>query len=285
MDCQARIAEERRYVASQFFKGIEKDRFLAKVTKSYMAIVGDGRAGIHLGNSLPPPKAWDPAMRKDVELGTFDVVVTNPPFGTKIPIKGKDILSQYKLAHRFVRLGDSDTFEPTNTVLDAQPPQLLFIERCLQLLRPGGRMGIVLPESLFGMPKYRHVSQWLRRRCRVVGIVSMPEDLFEPHTHAKTCVVFLKNEPPSNDDEIFMSVVEWCGHDSPAIPLSADHRTVPKNFSMMFLRSPSNSIHYSVRIGKQGARVRTAWVHVAGKGSHQRHPCSPLLRPPGDRTT
>ncbi len=213
----ARIAEERRYVASQFFKGIEKDRFLAKVTKSYMAIVGDGRAGIHLANSLVPPKAWDPVMRKDVELGSFDVVITNPPFGTKIPVKGKDVLAQYQLAHHFVR-SDDDTFTPTNSLLDSQPPQLLFIERCLQLLQPGGRMGIVLPESLFGMPKYRHVSQWLRRRCRVMGIVSMPEDLFQPHTHAKTCVVFVKNEPPRPDDEIFMSVVEWCGHDSRGNP-------------------------------------------------------------------
>jgi type I restriction enzyme M protein len=220
----ARIAEERRYVASQFFKGIEKDRFLAKVTKSYMAIVGDGRAGIHLANSLVPPKAWDPATRQDVELASFDVVVTNPPFGTKIPVKGKEVLSQYQLAHHFARSND-DNFTPTNTLMDSQPPQLLFIERCLQLLKPGGRMGIVLPESLFGMPKYRHVSQWLRRRCRVMGIVSMPEDLFQPHTHAKTCVVFVKNEPPGPDDEIFMSVVEWCGHDSrgnPTIRRAAD---------------------------------------------------------------
>lgn len=215
----ARVGEERRYVASQFFKGIEKDRFLAKVTKSYMAIVGDGRAGVHLGNSLIPPATWDPALRMDVELGTFDVVVTNPPFGTRIPIKGREVLSQYELAHRFACAANNpELFEATSSLLDSQPPQLLFIERCLQLLKPGGRMGIVLPESLFGMPKYRHVSQWLRRRCRIVGIVSMPEDLFQPHTHAKTCVVVLKNEPPSDKDEVFMSVVEWCGHDSRGNP-------------------------------------------------------------------
>ncbi len=214
----ARVAEERRYVASQFFKGIEKDRFLAKVTKSYMAIVGDGRAGVHLGNSLTPTSSWDPTMRKDIKLGTFDVVVTNPPFGTRIPIKGRDVLAQYDLAHRFARADDPDVFEVTNSLYESQPPQLLFIERCLQLLRTGGRLGIVLPESLFGMPKYRHVAQWLRRRCRVVGIVSMPEDLFQPHTHAKTCVVFVKNEPPAPGQELFMSVVEWCGHDSRGNP-------------------------------------------------------------------
>jgi type I restriction enzyme M protein len=79
-------------------------------------------------------------------------------------------------------------------------------------------MGMVIPESILGMPTYSHVVQWLRERCRVVGVVSMPEDLFQPHTHAKTCVVFIKNEPPTSDQDIFMSVVEWCGHDSRGNP-------------------------------------------------------------------
>jgi type I restriction enzyme M protein len=42
----------------------------------------------------------------------------------------------------------------------------------------------------------------------------MPEDLFQPHTHAKTCVVFIKNSPAPADHNVFMSIVEWCGHDS-----------------------------------------------------------------------
>jgi type I restriction enzyme M protein len=216
---EKRVAEERRFIASQFFKGVEKDRFLAKVTKAYMAIVGDGRSGVFCENSLLPPTSWDPVMRRDIELGTFDVVVTNPPFGTKIPIKGKEALRQFDLGYRFTK----DKVDKTKTVrtdklLDSQPPQLLFIERCLQLLKPGGRMGIVLPESILGMPTYTHVVQYLRGRCTIIGVVSMPEDLFQPHTHAKTCVVFIKNTPPEGDHDIFMSVVEWCGHDSRGNP-------------------------------------------------------------------
>jgi type I restriction enzyme M protein len=211
-----RVAEERRYVASQFFKGIEKDRFLAKVTKAYMAILGDGRSGIYCENSLLPPDAWDPQMRRDIKLGAFDVVITNPPFGTKIPIKGKEVLEQFDLGHQFERdKDDRSRYAVTVNRSESQAPQLLFIERCLQLLKPGGRLGIVLPESVFGMPTYTHVVQWLRKRCTIIGIVSMPEDLFQPHTHAKTCVVFIKNSPPGDVPyDIFMSVVEWCGHDS-----------------------------------------------------------------------
>jgi type I restriction enzyme M protein len=215
-----RVAEERRYVASQFFKGIEKDRFLAKVTKAYMAMLGDGRSGIFCENSLLPPASWDPVMQRDVKLGSCDVVITNPPFGTKIPVKGKEVLEQYDLGHRFERSKqDKSIYVLSDKRLESQPPQLLFIERSLQFLKPGGRMGIVLPESIFGMPTYTYVVQYLRKRCTILGVASMPEDLFQPHTHAKTCVVFIRNVPPPPEDyDIFMSVVEWCGHDSRGNP-------------------------------------------------------------------
>jgi type I restriction enzyme M protein len=52
----------------------------------------------------------------------------------------------------------------------------------------------------------------------------MPEELFQPHTHAKTAVLFIKNVPPTDDDNIFMSVVEWCGHDSRGNPTIRVHQ-------------------------------------------------------------
>ncbi len=213
-----RLAEERRYVASQYIRGIEKDRFLAKVTKAYMAIVGDGRSGVFCENSLLPPASWDPQMRREVPLESFDVVVTNPPFGTKIRVKGREILRQFDLAHKFTHQKDKPGQFESGDLLDAQSPQLLFIERCLDLLKHGGRLGIILPESVFGMPTYAHVVDYLRSRYAIVGIVSMPEDLFQPHTHAKTCIVLVEKRPPRHDDEIFMSIVEWCGHDSRGNP-------------------------------------------------------------------
>ena len=214
----SRIREEQRHVASRFFRGIEKDSFLAKVAKAYMAILGDGRGGVFCDNSLLLPKRWNPILQANVEMGSFDVVMTNPPFGTKIPIKGRETLGQYKLGHKAKRDKISGRYEWTGKLHDKQPPQLLFIERCLELLKPGGRMGIVVPESVLGMPTYTHIVQFLRERARIVGVVSMPEELFQPHTHAKTAVLFIKNVPPSPDDQIFMSVVEWCGHDSRGNP-------------------------------------------------------------------
>ncbi len=213
-----RIREEQAHVATQYFRGIEKDGFLAKVTKAYMAILGDGRGGVFCDNSLLPPKKWNPLLQAKIKLGRFDVVMTNPPFGTKIPTKGSEVLSQFTLGHASKLDKDTGRYSWTNKVLDKQPPQLLFIERCLQLLKPGGRLGIIIPESILGMPTYTDIVQFLRERVRIVGVVSMPEELFQPHTHAKTAVLFVKNVPPQERDKIFMSVVEWCGHDSRGNP-------------------------------------------------------------------
>jgi len=185
----------------------------------------DGRGGVFCDNSLFPPDKWNPILASKVKLGKFNVVLTNPPFGTKIPVKGADVLAQYTLGHREQLDKPTGKYKWTTKLHDKQPPQLLFIERCLELLKPGGRMGIVLPESVLGMPTYTHIVQFLRERVRIVGVVSMPEDLFQPHTHAKTAVLFIKNVKPDPGDSIFMSVVEWCGHDSrgnPTVRINAD---------------------------------------------------------------
>ena len=164
-----RLAEERRYVASQYIRGIEKDRFLAKVTKAYMAIVGDGRSGVFCENSLLPPGSWDPQMARDIPLESFDVVVTNPPFGTKDPREGARDTPAVALARKFTRQKDkSGRVRSPGDLLGAQSPQLLFIERCLGLLKEGGRLGIILPESIFGMPTYAHVVDYLRSRVYAI---------------------------------------------------------------------------------------------------------------------
>jgi type I restriction enzyme M protein len=104
--------------------------------------------------------------------------------------------------------------------------KFFFIERCLDLLKNGGTLGVVLLESIFGMPKYRYVVDYLQKNTNIKSIVTMPEDLFQPHTHAKCCVVICeKTTEPSSDDPIFMADVKWCGHDSRGNP------TIRKNES------------------------------------------------------
>jgi len=217
---EGEIRDEKSQVAIKNFRGIDKDDFLSKVAKAYMAILGDGRGGVHCENSLDAPKNWlSSDSRKDIQMGTFDVVLTNPPFGKKLAIDSQEILQMYELGHVWSYNKETGYYEK-GAIQDKQPPQLLFIERCFDLLRPGGKLGIVLLESIFGMPKYRYVVDFIIRRSKLLAIVTLPEDLFQPNTHAKTCVVICEKtaEPPPKPYEIFMSDVKWCGHDSRGNP-------------------------------------------------------------------
>jgi type I restriction enzyme M protein len=206
------IDSEKQKVAIEKFRGIDKDTFLSKVAKAYMAILGDGRGGVFCENSLELPKNWERKTRDSIQMGSFDVVITNPPFGKKLAIEGEEMLKTFDLGH--VWKPEKDGSFTKNGPQDKQPPQILFIERCLDLLRDGGRMGIVLLESIFGMPKYRYVVDYINKRARILAIVTLPEDLFQPDTHAKTCVVILEKTPATEPYPIFMCDVKWCGHDS-----------------------------------------------------------------------
>ena len=75
---EKRLEEEKQYVATTYFRGIDKDSFVAKVTKAYMAIIGDGRGGVFCENSLETPNEWSNKCQDKIELGKFDIVFTNP---------------------------------------------------------------------------------------------------------------------------------------------------------------------------------------------------------------
>ena len=210
------IHSEKQKVAIDKFRGIDKDTFLSKVAKAYMAILGDGRGGVFCENSLDQPKNWGRKTRESVQFGSFDVVITNPPFGKKLAIEGEEMLKSFELGH--VWKAEKGGPFTKGELQDKQPPQILFIERCLDLLRDGGRMGIVLLESIFGMPKYRYVVDYINKRARILAIVTLPEDLFQPNTHAKTCVVIIEKIPATKPYPIFMCDVKWCGHDSRGNP-------------------------------------------------------------------
>lgn len=215
---EAEIEAEKQKIAIKNFRGIDKDSFLSKVAKAYLAILGDGRGGVHCENSLDSFSNWNAKTIEDIQPGTFDVIVTNPPFGKKLSIDSTEILELYDLGHKWNLSSDGEFVK--GAIVDKQSPQLLFIERCFDMLKPGGRMGIVLLESIFGMPKYQYIVNYIRRKAKILALVTLPEDLFQPHTHAKCCVMICQKYEVGMSLEtceaydIFMSDVKWCGHDS-----------------------------------------------------------------------
>lgn len=213
-------AEEQR-IAIKNIRGIDKDNFLGKVAKAYMALMDDGRGGIFCENSLIAPSQWSSKAQEDIREGSFDVVLTNPPFGKKLKIDESEILSLYNLGRKWKKV-ENGIFERTNLLMDAQPPQILFIERCLNLLSDRGRMCFISPESIFCNPSHKYIVQYIKERAKISAIISMPEELFQPYTHAKTCVVYLEKGKSSPSDKIFMGIARYCGHDSRGNEINRD---------------------------------------------------------------
>ncbi|MFX0084603.1 MAG: class I SAM-dependent DNA methyltransferase, partial [Candidatus Hodarchaeota archaeon] len=195
-------------------RGIDKDRFLAKIANIYLMILGLKYNPVHCENSLVPPTDWSSDTFKEIGLGQFDIVVTNPPFGVKIPINSEKTLKQYHIGYKWRKKEKlSKRWEKTDTIQEKQPPQLLFIERCLDLLKEGGRMGIVLPDGLFGNPSNRYVLQFLQEKTKIIAIISCSHLTFLPHTHTKTSLLFLEKKIPKKDYTFFMAIAENVGHD------------------------------------------------------------------------
>ncbi len=230
--------------ASNYF-GFDINPDLVKATKMNMVMNNDGSGNILQTNSLLPPHEWTDEFREKLAealgidkielrnhntIGHFHVIVTNPPFGSKIPVKDKNILEQYELAHIWFNDKESGTWVKTQKLQSSVPPEILFIERCTQLLMPGGRMGIVLPDSILGSPGLGYIREWLIRNHRIVASIDLHADTFQPRNGTQTSVLFLQKKTQEQKDmeeksgqmtdyNIFMAMVEKIGHDKRGNPI------------------------------------------------------------------
>jgi type I restriction enzyme M protein len=146
--------------------------------------------------------------------GSFDVVLTNPPFGNKGRIEDHGILKSYILARKWEKLSDN-MWEPTKVVMAGQSPDVLFVEKCLRLLKPGGRMAIVLPEGLLQNISSGHIRFWIRTQADVLGVVSIPQEAFVPYgTGIKTSLMLLQKHPSDKQHHAcFMARMQKVGYD------------------------------------------------------------------------
>lgn len=204
------LSEEKLSSAIKCIKGIEKDDFLSKVAKAYMAILGDGKGGIFCEDSLVNPNDWKSSTRQQINLDKFDVLLANPPFGKDIKVKGEEKLKQFDLAYNWKK--EINSFAKTNKLKKEETIQILFIERSLKLLKDGGRMGIVLPETFFHAPKSRYVLHYMLHNNNVTWMLDLPHNTFRPHNNAKCVVIVLEKNRPQQDF-INMAVAEEIGHD------------------------------------------------------------------------
>jgi type I restriction enzyme M protein len=153
------------------------------------------------------------ALIEDEKLNnTFDIVLTNPPFGNKGKVEDQKILKSYLLARKWNK-SSSNGWEISKTVLAGQSPDILFIEKSIKLLRAGGRMAIVLPDGLLQNISNGHIRYWLRSQAKILGVISIPQEAFVPYgTGIKTSLLVIQ-KLPANNDSCFMAQIKKMGYD------------------------------------------------------------------------
>lgn len=203
--------------------GLDFNANLVKTAQMNMVMNNDGRGGLFCVNSLLKPSAWPTTVQQVIELGTMDIVMTNPPFGTKIKIEGQDTLDQYDLAHVWRK--ENGRWVMDSALRNGMPPEILFIERCVQFLKPGkGKLGIVLPDGVLGNPDNEYVRYWIMANCQVLASVDLPVETFLPRTGTQTSVLILRRKSEqeklaeslsgeTTDYSIFMAVAKAVGKD------------------------------------------------------------------------
>ena len=204
--------------------GMDLNPNLVKASKMNMVMNNDGTGGLFQSNSLKPPATWDDDLRARQMIGKVDLLFTNPPFGSKIPIDEPSILESYDLGHGWSYDAGTDKWTKTEVVQKSQPPEILFIERCVRFLKPGkGRCAIVLPDGILGSPGLGYVREWILSNTRVLASIDLHPDTFQPHVSVQTSVLILERKTDAeiavetaghmNDYEVFMAEAKHIGHD------------------------------------------------------------------------
>jgi type I restriction enzyme M protein len=186
------------YAATHVY-GLDFDPRSVKIARALNLIAGDGKTNVYRANTLDP-KMWSEEVRvgmrprlrrfpREAEREQwnqdhfryfdFDVMLTNPPFAGDI--KDTRLIHQYDIAK-----GPKGKWE-TSVGRD-----LLFIERNLEFLKPGGRAAIVLPQGRFNNSTDETTRRWISERGRILAVVGLHQNTFKPHTGTKTSVVFVQ---------------------------------------------------------------------------------------------
>jgi len=188
--------------------GIEINSQLARVAMMNMIIHEDGHSNIENNDALDDSSNFYP--RRDIRLGKYTILMTNPPFGAVVKDREKDYLRKYELG------GKIKWRKRQNT-------EILFLERCLDFLRPGGRMGIVLPDGVLTNSSLQYVRDFIAERAQILAVVSLPQTAFTHYgAGVKASLLFLRKK---QDGEflpehypIFMSIADHIGYDATGRP-------------------------------------------------------------------
>jgi len=169
--------------------GSDLNERLVRVAKMNMSLHGDGKGGIYRLNGLD--------YNSPLDNQKYDYVLTNPPFGTKT--KDKNILKKYVLS-------------PKNPPTGGVNGEVLFVERCINLLKDEGKIGILIPDGLINNKTTRRVREFIMDNLEVDAIISLPDKTFKSaNANAVTSVIFGTRRKEKKNKYIFMALAEEIG--------------------------------------------------------------------------
>ena len=224
---RAEVTTRQRVIrfANKYIVGVDFNPNLVKASKMNMVMNNDGSGGLYQGNSLASPATWEEGLRGRNLMGRVDMLFTNPPFGSKIPVDDPAILEKFELGHAWAYDATADRWRMTEAIQKSQPPEILFIERCVKFLKLGtGRLAIVLPDGILGSPGLGYVREWILTNARVLASIDLHPDTFQPSVSVQTSVLVLQRKTneeialenaagTKHDYKVFMAVANHIGHD------------------------------------------------------------------------
>ncbi len=217
--------------AKRYVYGIDFDEKTVKISRALMLIAGDGKSHVFKLNSLDT-REWQGEESEKIRARSelydrlyefendsvkkrenheslrhlnFDVLLANPPFAGEI--RNEVLFRTYDLAKN-----------EKGKIKNMVERHILFIERSLEIIKPGGRIAIVLPQGVFNNTNMNYIRNWLFDKARVMAVIGLHGNTFKPHTGTKTSVLFLQkwneDEKPLSDYPIFMAVSKKGGKDN-----------------------------------------------------------------------
>ena len=172
--------------------GIDINKTIVKIAKMKLLLECNTNLNIVAQNSLEDLDELALSFGQKIEA-QFDIILANPPFGTMGKITNEKLLEKYELGYKWQ--GENYNYHKTKILHTGQTPEILFIERCLQLLKEGGRMAIVLPNGMFENPSLEYLRIFIKQKARVLAVVNLPQETFIPFgTGVKTSILFLQKE-------------------------------------------------------------------------------------------
>jgi type I restriction enzyme M protein len=189
-------------IISKNIFGFDINKSILRIAKMKLLLESNVKTNVLCANSLENFENLN---------GTFDLILANPPFGAKIT--SSDVLATFDLGYKWTK--HETEFYKTKNLQSTQNTEILFIERCLKLLKEGGRMGIVLPNGNFENPSLEYLRFYIKQKSKLLAVVKLPQETFIPFgTGVKTSILFLEKDTQNKEKQypVFFGKITKLGY-------------------------------------------------------------------------